>query len=85
MGQPSTTVDVRDMLCAQALAVVDEAVKRLGPGGCLTVRFNTPDVRQDLIVWARDRGLGLREAGAETLQLERLPAPPGGGAQAGLR
>lgn len=73
MGEPSpTTADVRDMLCAQALAVVSEAVKRLGSGGRLTVRFNTPDVKQDLITWAKDRGLGVHETEPETLQLERL-------------
>ena len=54
MGAP--TVDVRDMLCAQALAVVGHAAESLKAGEALDVVYNTEDVRRDLLVWAKDRG-----------------------------
>ena len=50
------TVDVEGMLCAQALAVVDQALKPLPPGARLEVRGSSPDVAADLAVWAKDRG-----------------------------
>ena len=50
------TVDVRDMLCAQALAVVAKAIERFTPGERLDVLTNAEDVRHDLIVWAKSRG-----------------------------
>ena len=50
------TVDVRDMLCAQALAQVSQALGRLDVGTWLTVASNAEDVRRDLVVWAREQG-----------------------------
>jgi TusA-related sulfurtransferase len=64
-------VDVRDMLCAQALALVARAVARLGDGQALLVAFNTEDVRRDLWLWARDRGHAIEEAGAGRLRMVR--------------
>ena len=62
MGElPPAAVDVRDMLCAQALAVVARAVER-AQGGPVDVAYNTDDVRRDLTVWARERGLAVDEA-----------------------
>ncbi|MBI4343707.1 MAG: hypothetical protein HY601_02710, partial [Candidatus Omnitrophica bacterium] len=52
-GNHTATVDVRDMLCAQALAVVSAAAARLADGASLDVRYNQDDVKQDLLVWAR--------------------------------
>ena len=49
-------VDVRDMLCAQALAVVARAMKPLRAGDALEVRYNAQDVKHDLLVWAKARG-----------------------------
>ncbi|MBI4598027.1 MAG: hypothetical protein HY737_06480 [Candidatus Omnitrophica bacterium] len=51
-----TTVDVRDMLCAQALAVVARAAQPLHAGHTLKILANAEDVRHDLIVWAGARG-----------------------------
>ena len=53
------TVNVEGMLCAQALAVVDQALKPLPPGAPLEVRGASPDVVADLTVWAKDRGYPL--------------------------
>ena len=50
------TVDVRDMLCAQALAVVARAVAALEIGQAAGVRYNAEDVRQDLVSWACELG-----------------------------
>ena len=68
---PKATIDVRDMLCAQALAVVAQAIDRLPTGGILAVRYNTADVRQDLAVWAQERGHQLDIIDSTTLHLER--------------
>ena len=56
MGASTATLDVRDMLCAQALALTDRAVRSLSADGALEVRCNTPDVVQDLLTWASDQG-----------------------------
>ncbi len=58
-------VDVRDMLCAQALAVVSGAVKRSVSGQSVDVCLNSADVRQDLLAWAQSLG-------HETESLERF-------------
>jgi hypothetical protein len=68
---PSVAVDVRDMLCAQALAVVAQAVER-AHGRPVDVTYNTDDVKQDLLVWARERGLAVDEA-AGALRLSGGP------------
>lgn len=56
MSDESEAVDVRDMLCAQALAQVDGAMRRLSPGATLPVIANATDVLRDLVTWTRDRG-----------------------------
>ena len=64
MGRPAAkTVDVRDMLCAQALAVVAQAMAPLPIGTWATIRYTTDDVKRDLVAWATERGYGVREAG----------------------
>ncbi len=45
-------VDVRDMLCAQALAVIAKAFKRLAPGETLEIMGSGKDVLNDAIAWA---------------------------------
>ncbi len=73
-GLPTATIDVRDMLCAQALAVVAQAVERLAPGGVLHATYNTDDVQRDLAIWVRERGHRLLEMDATTLRLQRGPS-----------
>jgi TusA-related sulfurtransferase len=65
------TVDVRDMLCAQALAVVARSMAALARGAAATVRYNAPDVKRDLVVWARDQGHRVREPDAGALLIEK--------------
>ena len=67
-----TTVDVRDMLCAQALAVVAQAVTR-SAASSLRVLFNAEDVRRDLTVWARERGWAARQEKPGALLLASEP------------
>lgn len=72
MSQSLTTVDVRDMLCAQALAVVAKAAERLQPGESLEMLYDTDDVKRDLLAWAKDRGELMREIAPGRLQLTIL-------------
>ena len=71
MSGMSVGVDVRDMLCAQALAKVAQALARRAPGETLDVRYNTPDVKQDLAVWAAGGGHPAAEHGADILRITR--------------
>ena len=72
MAAPAAeTVDVRDMLCAQALAVVARAVEPLSHGEIVSILYNAEDVRHDLIVWAQDRGHAIHAVEASSLRLER--------------
>ncbi len=66
-----TVVDVHDMLCAQALARVAQAVAQLPPGGVLEVHYNAADVRRDLLAWAADRGHTLAAVVDGRLRLTR--------------
>ena len=68
---PAISVDVRDMLCAQALAVVAQAMEGLKAAEAAEVLYNAEDVRRDLLVWAQDRGYPAREAGVRVLRIER--------------
>ena len=70
-----TSVNVRDMLCAQALAVVARAVDRLADGEALDVLYSTEDVKRDLLVWARDRGHQIGDSGSLRLRIERRSTP----------
>ncbi|MBI3088613.1 MAG: sulfurtransferase TusA family protein [Candidatus Omnitrophica bacterium] len=49
-------VDVRDMTCAQALVQADRAMRKTAVGSTLEILCNAPDVREDLLVWARELG-----------------------------
>ncbi len=72
MGEPShATIDVRDMLCAQALAVVAEAMAKLPIGAAAAIHYNTDDVKRDLCVWANERQYGVSELDEWTLRFER--------------
>ena len=64
-------VDVSDMLCAQALARVAQALARVEPGETLAVRYNAQDVKQDLCIWADGLGHRVSELEASTLRIER--------------
>ncbi len=65
------TVDVRDMTCAQALAVVALGSARLNREQFLDVLYNAQDVKHDLMVWARDQGLRVLDDGPERVRLQR--------------
>ena len=70
MGEPpAATVDVEGMLCAQALAVVDQAMKSLQPGGTLRIHYGAEDVRHDLLVWAREHHYPITEEPASILRM----------------
>lgn len=72
---PAVTVDVRDMLCAQALAVVNAALAALRQGEVAEILYNAADVKQDLLVWAAARRYPARVNGADTLHIERIIQP----------
>jgi len=59
------------MLCAQALALVAQALARLEPGEALDVRYNADDVRHDVLVWVKGRGYPAAEAEPGTLRLTK--------------
>lgn len=63
MGRaPVARVDVRDMLCAQALALVARAVRQRPIGQATEVLYNAEDVRRDVVTWAADQGHRVRES-----------------------
>lgn len=70
MATPTITVDVRDMLCAQALAVVAQRLGSLQAAQAAVVRYSTEDVKRDLLAWARDRGYDVDVAAPGTLQMQ---------------
>ncbi|MBI4004149.1 MAG: M67 family metallopeptidase [Candidatus Omnitrophica bacterium] len=72
---PAVTVDVRDMTCAQALAVVAKAVAGLANGSTLDVSYNADDVKQDVLAWARERGHRVQGASPGHLTLQPGQAP----------
>jgi len=63
--------DVRDMTCAQALAVVARAVAGLANGEAVRVRSNADDVKRDVRAWARERGHCVEEEPPDTLRVQR--------------
>ena len=67
----AATVDVRDMLCAQALAQVAKAAGQLAPGAALRVAFNRDDVAHDLDAWVAGRGYQVVERAAGSLTFHR--------------
>ena len=73
MTEPFT--DVSDMLCAQALARVAQALSRVPSGESLIVRYNTQDVKRDLLAWARALGHAASEPDGTTLRIERFGTP----------
>ncbi len=64
-------IDVRDMLCAQALARVARVVQKSAIGHRTEVRYSTADVRHDLMVWAADRGHGVDEPAPQVVRIRR--------------
>ncbi len=64
-------VDVRDMLCTQALAMAAQAMERLNAGEALQILYNAADVKHDLLIWASDRGYEAQEEGTEQLWIVR--------------
>lgn len=72
-GLRRSTVDVRDMLCAQALALVAQTVDRASVGETIEVLYNAADVKHDLLVWAQEQACMIHEVEAGLLSLERRP------------
>ena len=66
-----TVVNVHDMSCAQALALVAKAADALRPSESLEVQFSTEDVRSDLIIWALSKGFVVQDAAKELLRLTK--------------
>ena len=56
LGKTTQALDVRDLLCAQALMVVMKGMKEIEPGGTLEIIFNSDDVQRDLVTWATELG-----------------------------
>ena len=52
----AAVVDVRDMLCAQALALVDRTVRQAPARTPVDVIGNSADVRRDVSAWAGSLG-----------------------------
>lgn len=50
----ASTVDVRDMLCAQAIMVVWRACRTLAAEAVLEIVCNAHDVKDDLLIWAKE-------------------------------
>ena len=69
--RPAVAADVREMTCAQALAIVAKAAAQLTGAGTLEVRYNTDDVKQDLLAWARERGYRVQDTSPGLLMLQR--------------
>lgn len=76
-GLPVGVVDVRDMLCAQALARVAQAMAPLSVGQALAVCYNAEDVKRDTLAWANEQGHGIRDASDTTLEITRQRAGHG--------
>ena len=55
-GKTALALDVRNLLCAQALMAVMKGVKAIESGGTLEVTFNSDDVKRDLVTWATELG-----------------------------
>ena len=68
---PAVRVDVRDMVCAQALAVGATAMGRLEQGAWAEVLYDAEDVRRDLLTWARERARTVQETAPGILQMQR--------------
>ena len=57
----ASTVDVLDMLCAQAIMVVWRACRSLAAEAVLEVVCNAHDVQDDLLIWAKELGHAVLE------------------------
>lgn len=71
MSKVVANVDVRDMLCAQALAQIARALGALEVGQRVRVRFNAEDVERDIVSWVTARGHIMEGEGTEALWIER--------------
>ena len=67
----ASTVDVRAMLCAQALAVVAKSLERVPVGTTVRVLYDAADVKADLLVWAAQRGYPVGAEDPSALWIER--------------
>ena len=56
MSESVVTVDVRGMLCAQALQVAWKAMRGISEDSVLALFCNASDVKTDLLLWAKELG-----------------------------
>lgn len=68
---PDVVIEVQDMLCAQALAVVAQAASRLQLNQGLLIYYNSKDVGEDLLAWAHTRGYLTDSSNAHIMFLTR--------------
>lgn len=67
-GKTMLTLDVKGLLCAQALMVVMKGIKEIDAGGTLDVTFNSDDVKRDLVTWATELGHAVISVDDQDLQ-----------------
>ena len=73
MGMPTTRlIDVRDMVCAQALARLARAARGIPAGDAVEVLCNADDVNRDARVWALTHGFLVEAREPQRLRLTRI-------------
>ena len=72
MAHPIPPIDVRDMVCAQAMAILSQAVTPLVAGETVTVLMNAEDVRRDVLAWSQHRGVMIERLDQLANHEERL-------------
>ena len=73
MGMPTTRcIDVRDMVCAQALARLARAARLMSAGDAVDVLWNAEDVNRDARVWALTHGFLVEAREPQRLRLTRV-------------
>ena len=64
-------IDVRDMVCAQALARLARAARLISAGDAVDVLWNAEDVNRDARVWALTHGFLVEAREPQRLRLTR--------------
>ena len=73
MERPTTRlIDVRDMVCAQALARLARAARLLPAGHAVDVLYNAEDVSRDACAWALEHGFHVDAREPQRLRLTRV-------------
>ena len=61
MAHSIPPIDVRDMVCAQALAILSQAVTPVRAGQTIDVLLNTEDVHHDIAAWTQHQGITIEQ------------------------